>query len=97
MDELQLIVTQVFEQKNTYKEGDYIVIMNILKNAYHILSGDFDSSYNTFKKDNESDAGSDDDDIVEDGLQSYSFRDTDADSDADSADESYTGSYLPAY
>tara|TARA_B110000285_G_scaffold182790_1_gene206689 strand:+ start:35 stop:307 length:273 start_codon:yes stop_codon:yes gene_type:complete len=90
MDELQLIVTQVFEEKNTYKEGDYLVIMNILKDAYHILSGDFDSSSNTFKKDNESDAGSDDEE--EDGLQSYSFRDSDSD-----ADESYTGSYLPTY
>lgn len=94
MDELQLIVTQVFEEKNTYKEGDYLVIMNILKDAYHILSGDFDNSTNTFKKDNESDAGSDDE---EEELQSYSFRDSDSDSDADSADESYTGSYLPTY
>ena len=41
MEELEILVGEVFNHKDTYREGDYLVIMNILKEAYHILKGDF--------------------------------------------------------
>ena len=41
MEALEIMVADVFNNKESYKEGDYIVIMNILKEAYHVLKGDY--------------------------------------------------------
>jgi len=93
MEELQILVNDVFNEKENYKENDYLVIMNILKEAYHSLSGDFDSSANTFKKPIESITSvSDDADEELEGI-GYYYRDSDSDSDS-----GYLGSgYLDPY
>tara|TARA_B110000967_G_C18888645_1_gene565763 strand:- start:524 stop:805 length:282 start_codon:yes stop_codon:yes gene_type:complete len=93
MEALQILVNDVFNEKENYKEGDYLVIMNILKENYHNLNGDFDSSANTFEKPIESVADHAADD---EGLDHYAFRDSDSDSDGES-DSGYLGSYLPPY
>lgn len=41
MEALEILVGEVFNHKETYREGDYLVIMDILKEAYHILKGDY--------------------------------------------------------
>mgnify|MGYP003653890515 FL=1 len=58
METLEILVGEVFNNKDTYREGDYIVIMNILKEAYHILKGDFDD----LKEDKEVEVDIDSDD-----------------------------------
>ena len=60
MEALEILVGEVFNHKDTYREGDYIVIMNILKEAYHILKGDFDDLKED--KEVEEDIDSDDED-----------------------------------
>jgi hypothetical protein len=90
MEALQILVNDVYNEKENYKENDYLVIMNILKEAYHSLSGDFDSSANTFKKPITS--VSDDADEELEGI-GYYYRDSDSDSDS-----GYLGSgYLDPY
>lgn len=84
MEALQILVNDVFNEKENYKENDYLVIMNILKEAYHILKGD----YGNIIADKELEATTD-----EEGLDHYAFRDSDSDS-----DEGYLGSgYLTPY
>ena len=40
MDHLNLVASEVFENRESYTTNDYLVIMNILKEQYHILNGD---------------------------------------------------------
>ena len=40
MDHLNLVATEVFNNKESYTTNDYLVIMNILKEQYHRLNGD---------------------------------------------------------
>lgn len=40
MDHLNLLATEVFNNKESYTTNDYLVIMNILKEQYHRLNGD---------------------------------------------------------
>ena len=34
MEELEIMVNEIYDNKESYKEIDYITIMNILKEAY---------------------------------------------------------------
>jgi hypothetical protein len=91
------LVNDIYNEKENYKENDYIVIMNILKEAYHSLSCDFDSSANTFEKPIESVTSVADHAADDEGLDHYAFRDSDSDSDSDE-DSGYLGSgYLTPY
>ena len=97
MEALQILVNDVFNEKENYKEGDYLVIMNILKEAYHTLNGDFDSNATTFEKPIESVTSVADHAADDEGLDHYAFRDSDSDSDGES-DSGYLGSgYLTPY
>ena len=40
MDHLNLVASEVFENRESYTTNDYLVIMNILKEQYHVLNGD---------------------------------------------------------
>ena len=40
MDHLNLLASQLFEQRETYTTNDYLVIMNILMDQYHRINGD---------------------------------------------------------
>ena len=40
MDHLNLVASEVFENRESYTTNDYLVIMNILKEQYHRLNGD---------------------------------------------------------
>ena len=40
MDNLNLVATEVFENKESYTTNDYLVIMNILMEQYHRINGD---------------------------------------------------------
>jgi len=40
MDHLNLVASEVFENRESYTTNDYLVIMNILKEQYHKLNGD---------------------------------------------------------
>ena len=68
MEQLQILVNDVFNEQKNYKEGEYLVIMNILKEAYHILKGD----YGNIIADKELESTTDED----------AFGDSDSDSDS---------------
>ena len=40
MDHLNLVASEVFDNRESYTTNDYLVIMNILKEQYHRLNGD---------------------------------------------------------
>ena len=40
MEDLEIMVNTIYDNKSTYKEIDYIVIMNVLKEAYLRLTND---------------------------------------------------------
>ena len=63
MDHLNLLASQLFEQRETYTTNDYLVIMNILMEHYHRLNGELPS----YDNDKELDS----DDVSEDDI-SYS-------------------------
>lgn len=81
MEALEIMVADVFNNKESYKEGDYIVIMNILKEAYHILKGD----YGNIIADKELEATTDEEDY--DYSNDY----------ADAEEDTYTGNYIESY
>tara|TARA_R110000803_G_scaffold4137_3_gene14170 strand:+ start:3994 stop:4239 length:246 start_codon:yes stop_codon:yes gene_type:complete len=81
MEVLEILVADVFNNKESYKEGDYIVIMNILKEAYHVLKGD----YGYIIADKELEATTDDEDY--DYSNDY----------ADAEEATYTGNYIESY
>jgi len=39
MDTINQLALELYENKNSYKENDYIVIMNILKDYYNKING----------------------------------------------------------
>ena len=95
MEELQILVNDVFNEKKNYKEGDYLVIMNILKEAYHSLNGDYGNII--ADKELESVTSVADHAADEEGLDHY-YRDSDSDSDGESDGESdYLGAYISPY
>jgi hypothetical protein len=82
METLEILVGEVFNNKDTYREGDYIVIMNILKEAYHILKGDFGD----LKEDKEVEEDVDSDAEAEDDHYNE-----------DEDNPTYTGTYIQSY
>ena len=44
MDVLEIMVNEVYDQRNSYTDLDYLVIMNCLKEAYLKLTGSIESS-----------------------------------------------------
>ena len=40
MEDLEIMVNEIYDNRESYKEIDYITIMNILKETYLILNGD---------------------------------------------------------
>tara|TARA_R110002126_G_scaffold72357_1_gene180816 strand:- start:566 stop:853 length:288 start_codon:yes stop_codon:yes gene_type:complete len=88
--QLQSLALQVFENKQTYSDNDFIVIMNILMESYNKSKGFYNdlNSYNEKPTKEEDTEGAEQDTIT---------RYTTYDSDADSDDETYTGSYLSPY
>mgnify|MGYP003656111932 CR=1 FL=1 len=82
MEALEIMVGEVFNNKDTYREGDYIVIMNILKEAYHILKGDYDDLIEDKEVDSE---GADSDDDEDDHYNE------------DEDNPTYTGTYIHSY
>ena len=40
MEDLEIMVNEIYDNKESYKEIDYITIMNILKETYLTLTGD---------------------------------------------------------
>lgn len=73
MEALVVLVNEVFNEKSSYKEGDYIVIMNILKEAYHIIKGEAKAGNIVADKELEvsTDEESDEEDYSDSYLQSY--------------------------
>jgi hypothetical protein len=43
MEDLEIMVNEIYDNRESYKEIDYITIMNILKEAYLILNGEADA------------------------------------------------------
>ena len=81
MEALEILVGEVFNAKETYREGDYLVIMDILKEAYHILKGD----YGYIIADKELEITTDDEEYYD-----YSNDYTDEET-------TYTGTYIESY
>tara|TARA_R110000764_G_scaffold33011_4_gene74149 strand:- start:385 stop:672 length:288 start_codon:yes stop_codon:yes gene_type:complete len=90
--EIQQLALDVFENKLDYKDNDYIVILNILKESYMKVKGILNEVGSVKEVDTDSDeAEAETDD--EYFLRTHRYYDSDEDSD----DESYTGSYLSPY
>ena len=85
--EIQKIAMEVYNNKLNYKDNDYIVIMNLLKESYMKAKGILDE----YKNEKEDDNHSDDDE--EYGVRRYANYDSEDDSD----EESYTSTYLSPY
>ena len=90
--EIQQLALDVFENKLDYKDNDYIVILNILKESYMKVKGILNEVVNEKEVDSDSDedVSETDDEYF---LRTHRYYDSDEDSD----DESYTGSYLSPY
>ena len=89
--EIQQLALEVFENKLNYKDNDYIVILNILKENYMKVKG----ILNEFKNEKEVDSDSESVEETDDEyfLRTHRYYDSEDDSDC----ESYTGSYLSPY
>lgn len=60
MDHLNLVASEVFENRESYTTNDYLVIMNILKEQYHRLNGDIPTETGCVKElDSESESEDD--------------------------------------
>ena len=81
MEALEILVGDVFNAKETYREGDYLVIMDILKEAYHVLKGDY--GYIIADKELE---------ITTDDEEDYDYS-----GDYIDEDTTYTGTYIQPY
>ena len=82
--DIQQLALEVFENKLNYKDNDYIVILNILKENYMKAKG----IINEFVSEKEEEAEEE-----EEGVSRYANYDSEDDSD----DESYTSTYLSPY
>ena len=51
MEELEIMVNEIYDNKESYKEIDYITIMNILKETYLRLTGDLGFSNSKLEHD----------------------------------------------
>ena len=92
--EIQQLALDVFENKMNYKDNDFIVIMNILKESYMKVKGFLNENENGNEKDSDSDLDTDGEE-GEDEEERYTNYDSDAES--DDADGTYSGSYLSPY
>ena len=91
--EIQQLALDVFENKLNYKDNDFIVIMNILKESYMKVKGILNEFEN--EKDTDSDADTDVDEDEEYFLRTHRYDNYDSDEDDDTI--SYTSSYLRPY
>tara|TARA_R110000851_G_scaffold302680_2_gene459981 strand:+ start:58 stop:357 length:300 start_codon:yes stop_codon:yes gene_type:complete len=94
--EIQQLALDVFENKLNYKDNDFIVIMNILKESYMKVKGFLNENENVNEKDTDSEMDLDtegEEGEDEEVLEQY----TNYDSDAESDGESYTSTYLSPY
>ena len=91
--EIKQLALDVFENKLNYKDNDFIVIMNILKESYMKVKGFLNENEN--EKDMDSDADTDVEGDDEYFLRTHRYTNYDSDEDDDTI--SYTSSYLPPY
>ena len=83
METLEILVSQIFDNRDSYKDIDFITIMNILKESYNTLKGNPITS-NDDKGEMDSDAevdmihswydDSDGDDVADDDFWNYNGR-----------------------
>ena len=66
MEELEIMVNEIYDNKESYKEIDYITIMNILKETYLRLTGDLGFSNSKLEYDDMCEY-CEENDIYEDG------------------------------
>ena len=66
MEELEIMVNEIYDNKESYKEIDYITIMNILKETYLRLTGDLGFSNSKLEHDDMCEY-CEENDIYEDG------------------------------
>tara|TARA_R110000851_G_scaffold43666_3_gene107788 strand:+ start:720 stop:977 length:258 start_codon:yes stop_codon:yes gene_type:complete len=81
-EKLQALALQVFENKQTYSDNDFIVIMNILMESYNKSKG----FYNDLNSYNEKPTKEEDDEDYYDYSGDYIDEDT-----------TYTGTYIEPY
>ena len=91
--EIQQLALDVFENKMNYKDNDFIVIMNILKESYMKVKGFLNENENGNEKDSDSDLDTEGEEEEDEEEERY----TNYDSDAESDGESYTSTYLSPY
>ena len=91
--EIQQLALDVFENKLNYKDNDFIVIMNILKESYMKVKGFLNENENVNEKDTDSETDLDTDVDEDEEYFLRTHRYTNYDSDADT----YSGSYLSPY
>ena len=79
--EIQQLALDVFENKLDYKDNDYIVILNILKESYMKVKGILNEVVNEKEVDSDSDedVSETDDEYF---LRTHSYYDSDEDSDS---------------
>ena len=77
--EIQQLALDVFENKLDYKDNDYIVILNILKESYMKVKGMLNEVVNEKEVDSDSDEEETDDEYF---LRTHRYYDSDEDSDS---------------
>ena len=85
MDHLNLVASEVFENRESYTTNDYLVIMNILKEQYHRLNGDIPTETGCYK---ELASEADDDEYGDDVSYSNYYADE---------NEGYLSDYIESY
>ena len=91
MDIINQLALEVFNCKESYTTNDYLVIMNILKEQYHRLNGDFDTCDSVHKL-NKCESVHCSYDVYEDGLcfNCFNLR-------SQTEDIDYSDSYIESY
>ena len=82
--QLQALALQVFENKQTYSDNDFIVIMNILMESYNKSKGIYNDSINSYNEKPTKE--------VEDDEDYYDYS-----GDYIDEDTTYTGTYIEPY
>ena len=88
--EIQKLALEVYENKMDYKDNDYIVIMNLLKESYMRVKG-FLNDYENEKEE----ANEEVDEDEEYFLRTHRYTNYDSEEDEDTI--SYTSTYLSPY
>lgn len=92
METINQLALEVFNSRESYTTNDYLVIMNILKEQYHKLNGDYDTGGQSHPQKNKCECDDCNYDVYEDGICFNCFNLRSEEQDLD-----YSNSYIASY